>query len=240
MKRNLRPRAKLMAGAVFVIGALATLTGCDLQEDADIDRGRAIFTQKCGTCHALAKAGSTVNIGPNLDQAFAESRANGMEQDTIEGVVTDPGRYPAAGESRGHGDLHAPGPRRGGRPPTTSRPMWPAYAGVPGIEPPGRSGRVLRRHLRRLPHLRPRRHRRARPGPTSTTALKGHERPSRSQMSISDPNAVITPGYQPNVMPQNFGQTLQPDQLQALVSYLQTATGGGGGAAAGGGGGKNK
>jgi hypothetical protein len=49
---------------------------------------------------------------------------------------------------------------------------------------------------------------------------------------------VITPGYQPNVMPQNFGQTLQPDQLAALVSYLQTATGGGGGggAAAGGGG----
>ncbi len=35
-------------------------------------------------------------------------------------------------------------------------------------------------------------------------------------------------------MPQNFGQTLQPDQLQALVSYLQTATGGG---ATGGGGG---
>jgi hypothetical protein len=30
-------------------------------------------------------------------------------------------------------------------------------------------------------------------------------------------------------MPQNFGQTLQPDQLQALVTYLQSATGGGGG-----------
>jgi hypothetical protein len=56
---------------------------------------------------------------------------------------------------------------------------------------------------------------------------------------ITDPNAVITPGYQPNVMPQNFGQTLTPDQLQQLVAYLQTATGGGGGgAAAGGGGGK--
>jgi hypothetical protein len=54
---------------------------------------------------------------------------------------------------------------------------------------------------------------------------------------ITDPNAVITPGYQPNVMPQNFGQTLTPDQLQQLVSYLQTATGGGGGGGAAGGGG---
>jgi hypothetical protein len=53
--------------------------------------------------------------------------------------------------------------------------------------------------------------------------------------SITDPNAVIAPGYQPNVMPQNFGQTLQPDQLTALVNYLQTATGGGGGATSGGG-----
>jgi hypothetical protein len=75
-------------------------------------------------------------------------------------------------------------------------------------------------------------------GPDLDEALKGMSAQQISQ-SISDPNAVIAPGYQPNVMPQNFGQTLQPDQLQALVSYLQTATGGGGGggAAAGGGGG---
>jgi hypothetical protein len=37
---------------------------------------------------------------------------------------------------------------------------------------------------------------------------------------------VITSGFQPNVMPSNFGQTLQPDQLAALVKYLQQATGG--------------
>jgi hypothetical protein len=53
--------------------------------------------------------------------------------------------------------------------------------------------------------------------------------------SISDPNAVIAPGYQPNVMPQNFGQTLTPPQLQQLASYLQTAVNGGGGGAGGGG-----
>jgi mono/diheme cytochrome c family protein len=30
-------------------------------------------------------------------------------------------------------------------------------------------------------------------------------------------------------MPQNFGQTLTPPQLQQLVAYLQSAVGGGGG-----------
>jgi mono/diheme cytochrome c family protein len=73
-------------------------------------------------------------------------------------------------------------------------------------------------------------------GPNLDEALKGMSAQQISQ-SISDPNATITPGYPPNVMPQNFGQTLQPDQLQQLVAYLQSATGGGGGAAAGGGGG---
>ena len=37
--------------------------------------------------------------------------------------------------------------------------------------------------------------------------------------SIADPNKYIAPGFQPNVMP-NFGQTLKPDQIDALVQYL--------------------
>jgi mono/diheme cytochrome c family protein len=58
--------------------------------------------------------------------------------------------------------------------------------------------------------------------------MKGMSAQQISQ-SITDPNATIAAGYPPNVMPSNFGQTLTPDQLQQLVTYLQTATGGGGG-----------
>jgi len=65
-------------------------------------------------------------------------------------------------------------------------------------------------------------------GPNLDTALKGMSAAEISQ-SISDPNAKITPGYPAGVMPQNFGQTLTPPQLQQLVAYLQQATGGGGG-----------
>jgi cytochrome c oxidase subunit 2 len=38
--------------------------------------------------------------------------------------------------------------------------------------------------------------------------------------SIEDPNADVTKGYQPNVMPQNFGTQLSKEEIDALVKYL--------------------
>ena len=38
--------------------------------------------------------------------------------------------------------------------------------------------------------------------------------------SIVDPDAVITPDYQPGVMPKDFAQSLTPEELDALVAYL--------------------
>jgi cytochrome c oxidase subunit 2 len=40
------------------------------------------------------------------------------------------------------------------------------------------------------------------------------------RQSIVDPNAVVAAGYQPSVMPPNFGDTLSPEELDALVAYL--------------------
>ncbi|HEX5583406.1 cytochrome c oxidase subunit II [Gaiella sp.] len=40
------------------------------------------------------------------------------------------------------------------------------------------------------------------------------------RQSIVDPNAVVVSGYQPNVMPQTFGQSLSKDELNALVDYV--------------------
>lgn len=40
------------------------------------------------------------------------------------------------------------------------------------------------------------------------------------EASILAPDAYVVPGFQPGVMPKNFGQRLSPEQLQALVSYL--------------------
>jgi cytochrome c oxidase subunit II len=52
--------------------------------------------------------------------------------------------------------------------------------------------------------------------------------PQQIQQSITDPNAQLAPGFPAGVMPQNYGQTLTPPQLAALVKYLQGAAGGGG------------
>lgn len=38
--------------------------------------------------------------------------------------------------------------------------------------------------------------------------------------SIVNPDAFITPGFQPGLMPKNFGDRLTPEQIQALVAFL--------------------
>jgi cytochrome c2 len=40
--------------------------------------------------------------------------------------------------------------------------------------------------------------------------------------SIIKPNAYIVPGFQPNIMPQNFGTLLHPQDLADIIAYLQT------------------
>ena len=42
--------------------------------------------------------------------------------------------------------------------------------------------------------------------------------------SIVDPNKVIVKGYQPNVMPGNFGQSLTPQEIDTLVKYLTSGS----------------
>jgi cytochrome c oxidase subunit 2 len=49
--------------------------------------------------------------------------------------------------------------------------------------------------------------------------------PAFIEKSIVDPNAEIAPGYSAGIMPPNFGQTLQPAELDAVVKYLDEVTG---------------
>jgi len=43
--------------------------------------------------------------------------------------------------------------------------------------------------------------------------------------SIEDPGAEIAPGFSDGIMPTNFGQTLEPAELDALVKYLDDVSG---------------
>ncbi len=61
-------------------------------------------------------------------------------------------------------------------------------------------------------------------GPDLDTVLAGAD-PDFIRESIVDPNAKVAAGYQPDVMPKNFGEAIPKEQLDALVEYLASATG---------------
>lgn len=44
--------------------------------------------------------------------------------------------------------------------------------------------------------------------------------------SILTPNAVIAEGFQPNIMPANFGDRLSEDEINDIIAYLKSVSGG--------------
>ena len=57
-------------------------------------------------------------------------------------------------------------------------------------------------------------------GPNLDEVLQGKEAAFILQ-SIVDPNAEVASGFQPGVMPQDYGQKLDDQQLADLVAFLQ-------------------
>jgi uncharacterized cupredoxin-like copper-binding protein len=73
---------------VALLAAAAVLGGCQLTNPgANLVNGKEQFVAKCGSCHVLARAGTTGVTGPNLDEAFQRARQDGFGQDTFEGIV---------------------------------------------------------------------------------------------------------------------------------------------------------
>jgi cbb3-type cytochrome c oxidase subunit III len=86
------------ACALLVVGVL--LAGCGaggLVTRGDSGTGKKLFVAKCGGCHTLAAAGTSGTVGPNLDDSFAEARANGFKEsaiaDIVAGQIRNPGQY---------------------------------------------------------------------------------------------------------------------------------------------------
>jgi cbb3-type cytochrome c oxidase subunit III len=72
-------------------------TGGRASGQGDQETGRTLFVAKCGGCHSLAAAGTSGTVGPNLDDSFAQARADGFKESAIEdivlGQIRDPGQY---------------------------------------------------------------------------------------------------------------------------------------------------
>ncbi len=101
---------RLVGAACAAAGALA-LAGCGTggyTTEGNQTTGKQLFPQACGGCHALADAGTAGTVGPNLDDAFAQARADGMTTETFINVTRDQILFPITETSTGSPGM--PGP----------------------------------------------------------------------------------------------------------------------------------
>jgi mono/diheme cytochrome c family protein len=89
----LRTAPLVLAVAVALLAAACGTVGLP-DKSADQARGKALFVQKCGSCHTLADAGTSGKVGPDLDAAFAGPRSEGYKESTIRSVVRGQIAYP--------------------------------------------------------------------------------------------------------------------------------------------------
>jgi mono/diheme cytochrome c family protein len=96
--------AALVRAAGVAVAALA-LAGCGTggySTSGSQGTGKRLFSQACGSCHTLADAGTRGTIGPNLDDAFAQARADGLTEDTFAQVVRNQIKFPITEPSSGN------------------------------------------------------------------------------------------------------------------------------------------
>jgi mono/diheme cytochrome c family protein len=95
MAEHARVGRKLVraVGVALLAGALG---GCALKggQNVSLIEGKTLFIKNCASCHTLARANSKGIVGPNLDDAFAESLQQGFGRDVIEGIVEQQIEYP--------------------------------------------------------------------------------------------------------------------------------------------------
>jgi cbb3-type cytochrome c oxidase subunit III len=96
----LRRLGRVTIGGAGLAAAALLAAGCGTGGVAsasgkapDTSNGQKLFTSSCGACHTLSAAGTSGNIGPNLDNAFAAAVKDGYKQSSIENLVLDQIRY---------------------------------------------------------------------------------------------------------------------------------------------------
>jgi mono/diheme cytochrome c family protein len=224
--QNLPKPIRLLAPLVALLAAVVAISGCGTT-NGDIARGRVLFTKDCGTCHVMAQAGTSGVTGPNLDDAFAAAReAGGFDAATVEGIVK----------------AQVDNPRPANGDPMASMPAHIVegtdlddvaayvgkYAGVPGAKPPevegGAGAQVFANNGCGGCHTLAAANSGGTTGPDLDEVLPGQEE-AEIEESIVDPEAKIAEGYPAGVMPQNFKESISPEELKELVKYLSESAG---------------
>jgi len=225
------PRRAARRVTLALIGiALLTATGCGVAESGNTDRGQVLFTSKCASCHALKDAGSTGALqGPDLDAAFAQARASGMDSDTVAGVVKAQVENPRP--STNNPSVSMPANLVTGDDLEDVASYVASVAGVPGIKGPqlpnDPGATVFANNQCSGCHTLKAAGASGTTGPDLDKVIPGMSAAEVKQ-SIVDPSAKIAPGYA-DVMPKNFAQLISPQELNDLVNFLLKYSGSQGG-----------
>ena len=199
--------------------------GCGT-ETADIERGRQLFITKCGTCHALAEAGTKANAGPDLDAAFAAGREIGHDSDTVEGVVDNQIDNPHTASAPDYG-VEMPPDIVTGQDRTDVAAYVARWAGVPGAEPPqvpgGPGAQVFAAFGCAGCHVLTAAKAGGTSGPDLDEVVPGDSK-AVIREEIVAPDKRVAAGYPP-IMPDNFEQIIPPQELEDLVDYLASEAG---------------
>ena len=233
-----------LAAVALCALVLVVLEGCAVKHPtSNIVQGKVLFTSKCGSCHTLAHANTSGATGPNLDDMFARDRVDGVKSSAIEGLVSYWITYPnlqgvmpaglykgqdaqdvasyvaavAAKPGKDSGQLANAGGVTG----TTPAAGKQVFTGVGGCGSchvladagtTGVTGPNLDKDLK------------ANCATAQSKQIRGATLAACIHAAIVKPYAYIPAGYKAGVMPANFGQTLKPNEITALVNYLSKAT----------------
>jgi mono/diheme cytochrome c family protein len=232
----------LVAGATITLAVVA-LEGCAVKHPTgNLAQGKQLFVSKCGSCHTLAHANTAGTIGPNLDDAFRQDRLDGEKSTTIQGLVDYWIRYPnttgvmpaklyegqkaqdvaayvaavAAVPGQDTGALALAGGVTGSTPADGKK----VFTGIGGcgschvLAAAASTGTVGPNLDQRL---------KSDCASPASQKLRGTSYKQCIKTAIVDPYKYLPSGYHAGVMPNNFGHTLTPTEITALVNFLSTA-----------------
>ena len=225
--RSLAARLQDLTPLLAALVVALPLAACG-REEADLTNGKALFVQRCGSCHQLERAGTQGETGPDLDTAFRAALQSGMNRETVQGVVDDQIAN-VRRNSQMPPDLVTGNDRR-------DVAAYVAYAsGRRGedegaLAQAGLAGATSGREIFVAAgcgscHTLADAGTNANIGPglddlASAARQRGQGSPEEYvQEAILDPEAFTVPGFQPGVMPSYEGR-LDERQLQALTDYL--------------------
>ncbi len=240
MVKSLGRISTLMAAALLVV----TLGGCAIKHStSNLVTGKQLFASNCGSCHTLSHANTTGTVGPNLDDAFRQDRVDGVKSTSIEGLVSYWISYPSTEgamparlvKGQQAQDVAAYVARVAAVPGTDTGALAAAVAQK--VNPTPAVGKTIFTGVGSCGSC----HTLAAAGTTGTVGpnlntlkqacasaasqnARGTTLQKCIQTAITDPYKYLPPGYSAGIMPNNFGKTLSPTQIQALVAFLSGAS----------------